>query len=126
VTVTATSPSGEKSLTMTETVMCKYVRRELRQLTTKDRERFLAATATFHRMDAKEGRAKYGVKFTNYQEATIKHLSKMTLDGCTPYHGYDTFFTAHEAFVLEFEQALQTIDPAISAPFWDYTIDSTK
>ena len=41
-----------------------------------------------------------------------------------PYHGYDTFLTAHEAFILEFEQALQTVEPSISVPYWDYSIDT--
>lgn len=106
--------------------MVKYVRREVRQLTTKDRERYLAATASFHRLDAEAGRRQYGAKFTNYKESVTKHLARMSLDKCTPFHGYDTFLTSHEGFVLEFEQALQSIDPRISAPYWDYTIDTVK
>ena len=126
VRATAVGAGGERTLSLEEPVMCKYVRREVRKLTTTDRERYLAAAALFHTLDADAGRRKYGAKFTNYKESVAKHLARMTLDGCTPYHGYDTFLTAHESFVLEFEQALQAVDPAISAPYWDYTIDTVK
>ena len=125
VSARAVSKGGERVLKLHQEVMCKYVRREIRQLTTADRERYLAAVQVFHTMDATKGRKVYGPKFTNYAESVQKHLQRMTLDGCTPFHGYDTFLTAHEAFVLEFEQALQAVDPKIAAPYWDYTIDST-
>lgn len=106
-------------------VTCKYVRREIRSLTDTDRSRFLDATEKFYRLSAEEGKALYGYRFTNYQEATVKHLAKMTLDLCTPFHNADVFFTAHDAFVLEFEQALQAVDPSVSVPYWDYTIDAS-
>jgi len=125
VSTRAVSQGGERVLKLHQDVMCKYVRREIRQLTTADRERYLSAVRVFHTVDATKGRKAYGPKFTNYAESVQKHLQRMTLDGCTPFHGYDTFLTAHEAFVLEFEQALQAVDPKIAAPYWDYTIDST-
>lgn len=34
------------------------------------------------------------------------------------------FLTAHLAFDWLAERALQMIDPAVSLPFWDYTIES--
>eukprot|EP00615_Pteridomonas_danica_P010380 CAMPEP_0114352316 /NCGR_PEP_ID=MMETSP0101-20121206/17848_1 /TAXON_ID=38822 ORGANISM="Pteridomonas danica, Strain PT" /NCGR_SAMPLE_ID=MMETSP0101 /ASSEMBLY_ACC=CAM_ASM_000211 /LENGTH=642 /DNA_ID=CAMNT_0001492643 /DNA_START=20 /DNA_END=1948 /DNA_ORIENTATION=- len=124
--VTCTAVSTSQTISFTESVMSKYVRREIRQLTKADREKFLSGTEIFHRTDADEGRKTYGAKFTNYKETVVKHLARMTLDGCTPYHGYNTFLTAHESFVLEFEQSLQSIDPSISMTFWDFTIDTEK
>jgi hypothetical protein len=130
VTATAAPSSGSQegvaSLSLSEDVMVKYVRREIRQLSDDDRETYLAATSLFHRVGLAEGVKAYGAKWTNYEASTAKHLARMTLDGCTPYHGYDTFLPAHEAFILEFEQALQSVDPSISAPYWDYTIDTVK
>jgi hypothetical protein len=124
--VSCTAVKGTETISFTEAVMSKYVRREIRQLTTSDREKFLAATELFHRTDADEGRKLYGSKFTNYKESVVKHLARMTLDGCTPFHGHNTFLTAHESFILEFEQSLQAIDPSISMTFWDFTIDTEK
>jgi len=126
VAATAVSSDGATVLALSEHVTVKYVRREIRQLSEADREAYLSATSLFHRLGLKEGRKKYGSKWTNYEASTTKHLARMTLDGCTPYHGYDTFLTAHEAFILEFEQALQAVNPAISVPYWDYTIDTVQ
>ena len=50
--------------------MCKYVRRELRDLTRDDRERFLDAREIVHRMPLEEGRAKFGGKFMDATGAT--------------------------------------------------------
>ena len=63
--------------------MCKYVRREIRELTASDRSKYLSAVELFHRLDADVGRQMYGDKWTNAKESVIKHLARMTLDGCT-------------------------------------------
>lgn len=105
-------------------IHCKYVRREIRELIDEDRNRFLAATEIIHRLSMEKGQAKYGSKFVNYEYFTVKHLASMSIDGCSPFHNHDVFLTAHEAFVLEFDQALQSIDPSVTVPYWDYTIDS--
>ena len=104
-------------------VLCKYVRREIRQLQSADLDRFFAATAAVHRLTMQEGQSKYGEKFVNYEYFTVKHLASMSIDGCTPFHNQDVFMTAHEAFVLEFDQAVQSVDPSVTTPFWDYTLD---
>ena len=31
--------------------------------------------------------------------------------------------THHVGYTLLFEQALQAVDPAVSIPYWEYTID---
>ena len=103
--------------------MVKYIRREIRQLSSEDRETFLTAMELVHRLGDSDGKEAYGSKFVSALFLTRKHLAKITLDGCTPFHGYDVFLTAHEAFTLELEQSLQAIHPAISLPFWDYTLD---
>jgi len=33
------------------------------------------------------------------------------------------FFTGHNAITIEFEQVLQLVDPTVTVPYWDYTID---
>lgn len=57
-------------------------------------------------------------------------LSVEQVNECFPYvgpfHGSNTFLTAHAAFTLELEQALQAVDPAISQPYWDFTKDSSS
>jgi hypothetical protein len=105
-------------------IMCKYVRREIRDLVDDDRERFLDALEIAHRMPLEEGHRTYGGKYMDAIGATRKHLARMTLDRCTPHHNGKVFFTAHAAYSLEMEQSLQLIDASIAMPYWDYTIDS--
>ena len=47
----------------------------------------------------------------------------MTLDGCTPFHGAASFLTAHAAFSLELEAALQSVEPSTACHYWDVSID---
>ena len=118
VTVVESTPSGAESRRAAEPIECKYVRRELRQLTQHDLDAYLSATAAIHRLTMDEGRRQYGTKFRNFEYFTAKHLDRRSLLECTPYHKGDVFLTAHAAFNMEFEQALQSIDPAIASPFW--------
>lgn len=104
-------------------VLCKYVRRELRELSDSDQERYLSALEVVHRTPTVDGQAKYGANFRGYEHFVQKHLWRMTLDGCTPYHGGSVFLTAHAAFNLELEQSLQAVDPTVASAYWDYSLD---
>ncbi len=113
-------------------MVCRYVRREIRALTTTDREKYFAALETIHRIGLDEGRALYGDKFKNYEYFTAKHLNAQAATGAVsdcfpfvgPFHGSNAFLTSHAAFTLELEQALQAIDPSLTQPYWDFTYDA--
>ena len=79
----AASLSSSSAVTETFPVMCKYVRREIRELTSGDRAAYLSAVELFHRLDLDAGRRTYGHKWTNAKTSVVKHLARMTLDGCT-------------------------------------------
>ena len=112
--------------TATYALKAKYVRREIRTLNAADLGAYVNATALVHSLSLGEGQARFGPKFKNYEYFTAKHLDKRSIDECTPYHDGDVFLTAHAAFSLEFEQALQAVDPSIASPYWDYTLDDAK
>ncbi|MFJ4878986.1 tyrosinase family protein [Streptomyces sp. NPDC088745] len=40
-------------------------------------------------------------------------------------HMTPSFFPWHRQFLLEFERALQAVDPSVSVPYWDWTTDNT-
>lgn len=115
------SISPDLSWQYSETFACKYVRREMRSLKDDDREAYLAALEVVARTGLREGRELYGEKFINLQYLTVKHVYG---DVCTPYHSGLTFFTSHAAFTMQLDQALQTVDPTVATPFWDYTLDA--
>lgn len=42
------------------------------------------------------------------------------------YHAGLQFLTAHAAFGLAMERSLQAVNPRVSLPLWDYTIDASE
>lgn len=42
---------------------------------------------------------------------------------CDHFHDGMGFFTSHNAITIDFEKALQVVDPTVTVPYWDYTID---
>ena len=67
-------------------VACKYVRREIRQLSEEDKRRFFAATRTLYFTREARGRSLYGPKFHSMAYFTKKHAAFLTVEGCTPWH----------------------------------------
>jgi hypothetical protein len=111
---------------VSEEAVCKYVRREIRALTSYDRTTYFSALELIHRLSLEEGQAQFGSNFKNYEYFTLKHLDAWTDNDCFPYvgpfHGSNAFLTTHAAFTLELEQSLQSIDPSLSQPYWDFTV----
>lgn len=59
------------------TITCKYVRRELRDLTQRDREAFFEAMLLFYTVPLDDGRRKYGEMWSNAQLVSAYHNSKV-------------------------------------------------
>ncbi|KAK7247978.1 hypothetical protein SO694_00086044 [Aureococcus anophagefferens] len=119
----ATRSSRRRRVVSSDAVVCKYVRRELRQLSGDDREAYFAALERVHRTSSADGKRAYGAKFRSQKTFLLKHLGEDTVKGCSVFHGADAFLTGHAAFTLELEQALQAVDASVSAPYWDTSLD---
>jgi len=119
----ATRSSRRRRVVSSDAVVCKYVRRELRQLSGDDREAYFAALEQVHRTSSVDGKRAYGAKFRSQKTFLLKHLGEDTVKGCSVFHGADAFLTGHAAFTLELEQALQAVDASVSAPYWDTSLD---
>ncbi|CAM9143463.1 unnamed protein product [Phaeothamnion confervicola] len=104
------------------TVMCKYVRRELRALQEEDLQRYFSAMAAVATVSSAEGRARWGAAFKDLRYMMVKHIHN---DQCSPFHNGNGFFTSHAAFTLELDLALQAVDPTVTQPLWDFTADAT-
>lgn len=70
--------------TFKNTVICKYLRREIRALTEQNREAYLRAMEVVAHTSLDEGRARFGPEFVNLQYETTKHVHG---PGCSPFHG---------------------------------------
>lgn len=54
-------------------VSCKYVRREMRDLTDRDLETFMDALEVYYTISNEEGKSKYGEGFFNYERLVAYH-----------------------------------------------------
>lgn len=104
-------------------IACKYVRRELRDLTQADHDAFFDAMLEFYSLSIPEGEAKYGRHFVNYRTVTAYHNSNKE-QFC--YHAGVQFLSAHTAFGCMVERSLQMINPKLSLASWDFMIDAEK
>ena len=58
-------------------ILCRYVRREMRQLDDDDRSRYLDALEKIHRRSMAEGLELYGEQFVNYEKMTGMHMDQV-------------------------------------------------
>lgn len=116
--------TGELLGDVEEVVRCKYVKREIRQLSREDRRALLAAYGVMYRTeDEAAGVKRFGPNFRNAKYFVTKHMDRMTLLGCSAWHSSDVFLTSHMAFNLEFDRALQAVNRSLVNAYWDYTVD---
>ena len=103
---------------------CRYVRREIRSLDDDDRNAFFDAVRTLTTTPNDEGSRLYGPNYRN-----LAHFTGIHLQNAVPnkhedrFHDGFGFVSQHIAITADFELALQVVNPAVSIPYWDYTID---
>jgi len=102
-----------------------YVRRELRVLTDSDRTSFLDAMSLMYRIPQSYGQELFGPDYRDIGYFAGLY-SKLTSDrACDHINEGPGFLVAHSALTVAFEKVLQLIDPAVTVPFWDYTLDAS-
>lgn len=123
--VVATSYDVDNQKTVVkEPFVTKYVRRELRNLDSTDREEYLGALLIMYTTRMREGRELYGDEFISSDYFTRWHLGAK--GDQSPYHGAPSFFTAHAYFASLMERSLQSISPSLAMHYWDFTIDAEE
>ncbi|CAM9867117.1 unnamed protein product, partial [Ascophyllum nodosum] len=107
-------------------VTVKYVRREVRSLTDFDREKFFNAVSVLQRVPSAVGQQVYGKKYYSKDFFNRLHLYYGGRKDCDHWHDGAGFVTSHIAISLMFEQSLQAVDPSITLPYWDFTVEGTE
>ena len=117
----------------TRRVRCLYVKRELRTLSRSDREAFLDAMhAIWATPNTTLGRVKYPTSEEGYIFTGIDTYVRVHADMasgsvlCDKWHEGTGFLTHHLAMGISFESALRCVDPRVTMPYWDFTIDGQK
>ena len=122
----AMNAKNETLTTHTIPIVVKYVKRELRALTNEDRHKFLHAASKIWKYTSSEGREKYGEKFTGINELVEEHALASNDIKCDQFHEGSGFFTHHFAITQTFEAALRSVDPSVTLPYWDFTIEGQQ
>lgn len=90
-----------------------YTRKNQRDLTRTEKRRLVDAILKLKR----SGR---------YDDFVVMHREYYVMDTENrprPAHMTSSFFPWHRRYLLEFERALQAVDPGVSVPYWDWTRD---
>lgn len=114
----------EKKLHAVYPVMSRYVRREIRLLNASDRNDFFDALQIIYQVGQTEGEQLYGQKFRSIHRMVAEHLLGAADKMCDHWHDDAGIMTHHIAFTLEMEQSLQSVNSAVTVPYWDYTQDA--
>lgn len=126
VELEVTNSAGATS-TLTRTVTCRYVRREIRSLSHDDRNRFFDAAKSLFNMETDPTIAVAANWTRGISYYVRKHLRNAIANKRTDrMHDGMGFLSQHMAITSDFEQALQAMDPQVSIPYWDFTIDAHK
>lgn len=104
-------------------IVLKYVRREIRRILDEDRTALFTAMEIVYTMPTRDGLEKYGSSFRGIAYFMTEHLKAAAAKECDHWHDGAGMISTHIAYTLEFEQALQVVDPTVSLPYWDFTID---
>ncbi|MEU0282376.1 tyrosinase family protein [Streptomyces sp. NPDC088147] len=92
-----------------------YIRRNQRNLTSAEKKSFVSAVLELKRRG-------------EYDEFVRLHVQYYVSDaegGLRAGHMAPSFFPWHRRFLLEFERALQRVDPKVTVPYWDWTTDNS-
>ncbi|MFJ8001788.1 tyrosinase family protein [Streptomyces sp. NPDC096310] len=92
-----------------------YTRKNQRALTGAEKKRFVGAVLALKRRG----------EYDEFVRVHARYYVSDTEDGVRTGHMAPTFFPWHRHFLLEFERALQRVDPHVSVPYWDWTADRT-
>jgi hypothetical protein len=109
--------------THTGKALCLYVRREVRTLTKEDWNSFLEASYTLHLYDEEEGQAKFGSTYHPITYLIRFHHFNAALQDQDHIHEGNGFLTPHLKMTNIFDEAVRSVNPGESIPYWDFTID---
>jgi hypothetical protein len=122
--VTATASDG--FLLGSFGVTAKYVRRELRDLSAGDRERYFGALHAVYATSDADGARLYGSDFRSAHWFVREHLYGAAQRDCDHWHDDAGFLTHHVGVTMLLERSLQAVDATVASHYWDYTLDAAR
>lgn len=78
------------------------------------------------KVDTATGREKYGAQYTSIASFVEEHALASNDIRCDAYHEGTGFLTHHLALQNSFEASLRAVDPTVTTPYWDFSIEGEK
>jgi|MDSY01.2.fsa_nt_gb hypothetical protein len=100
--------------TLTNTFHAYYIRRELRELNTRDRKDFLDTFITMSKTPTAEGIKLYGKQYRSLADFEVMHLRAAGARRVDHIHDGLGGVTQHAAMTMEFELAMQSVQPRLA------------
>lgn len=79
--------------------------------------------ATVWQYSQEDGTKKFGSEFTSMDTYVAIHSQASNDILCDQFHEGSGFLTHHLAMGLSFEATIRSIDPSVTLPYWDFTIE---
>jgi len=117
---------GELVREISGTVVCMYVRREIRDLTPTDLSTTMDAMYTLWSVSEKDGQARYGDDYHDSNYILRFHHFNAAWQDADHIHEGNGFMLQHLKMTNIVETAMQAVDPSVSLPYWDFTIESAQ
>ena len=118
------STSEDLELQSTSEIQSLYIRRELRELLPADRELFLDTFQVLMQTSTSDGQRMYGANYHSLDHFVLMHLDKAGARVADKIHDGMGVVTQHVSITSMFERSLQSVQPSVTIPYWDYTIDA--
>lgn len=112
--------------TNTAKALCIYVRREIRSLSTLDLQKTLDTMHKLWTTDTESGKQEFGENFVSAAFLTNLHHFNAAWQDSDHIHEGNGFLLQHIKLSNMFEVAMQSVDPSVSLPYWDYTIEHSQ
>ena len=122
--VAAANLTGGARVTVSRTLVSRYVRRSIRGMSGTARDTFFGAVHALSSVSYAAGVARYGGGFQTVDNFTKIHLNNAGTRDVDHLHDGLGFMTQHSAMTMAFERALRSVDASITVPYWDYTYDA--
>ena len=114
---------GSVMATASGTAVCMYVRREMRALTSSDLSKTMDAMFTLWDVDEDAGQSLYGEQYHSASYFAAAHDFNAAQQDSDHIHEGLGFLPQHIKLTNMFEEAMQAVDPSITLPYWDFTMD---
>jgi len=126
VTLTKYDSKGSVQGTVDMSVLCMYVRRELRELTDDDLDATMDAMYTMWDTTEAKGSEKYGENFHSASWFAEMHdFNAAWIDSDHIHEGLG-FLPQHMKMSNLYELSMQAVDPSVTLFYWDFTIETSS